>query len=148
MSSKRTRSKRQEPVTGTRAAEAAAAPPPADQDVGGVRAGRAGAPQTEARRATKASLLQRMLSGPEGATLATLAQATGWQAHTARAALTRLRQAGHAVERSRSEAGETVYRIHPAEGAAADLARAADEAAQVQTASADQKTSTSDEGAR
>ena len=40
-----------------------------------------------------------------------LEQATGWQPHTLRAAITRLRQAGHRVERSRSADGGTVYRI-------------------------------------
>jgi hypothetical protein len=64
-----------------------------------------------ARQPTKARLVQEMLARPEGATLAALTQATAWQAHTVRAALTRLRQTGHAVERSRSEAGETVYKI-------------------------------------
>lgn len=73
------------------------------------------------RRPTKAALIQQMLADPEGTTLAALAQATGWQAHTVRAALTRLRPAGPAVERSRSEAGETVYSIVSAGTDAASL---------------------------
>ena len=43
-------------------------------------------------------------------TLANLVAATGWLPHTTRAALTRLRQAGHVLEKIRGETG-TVYRI-------------------------------------
>ncbi|MFN4324204.1 MAG: DUF3489 domain-containing protein [Aeromonas media] len=42
---------------------------------------------------------------PEGATLAELVEATGWQQHTVRAALTGLRKKGHEVVRSKR--GET-----------------------------------------
>ncbi|WP_169791208.1 DUF3489 domain-containing protein [Rubellimicrobium mesophilum] len=71
------------------------------------------APEPATRRPTKAGHVQRLLARPEGATLADLRAATGWQPHTVRAALTRLRQAGLAIERSRSDAGRTVYRILP-----------------------------------
>ncbi len=62
-------------------------------------------------RPTKISRLQQMLQAPKGASLVQLCEALGWQAHTLRAALTRLRQVGHAVERSRSKEGLTTYRI-------------------------------------
>lgn len=78
----------------------------------------------EPSRPTKAGLLQQRLAGPGGATLADLMHATGWQAHTVRAALTHLRQAGHAVERSRSDEGGTVYRIRQP-SAASEVASAA-----------------------
>ncbi len=39
------------------------------------------------------------LGGAGGATLAEMAELTGWQPHTTRAALTRLRRRGHALER-------------------------------------------------
>ena len=42
--------------------------------------------------------------------LAAIVAATGWQAHSARAALTGLRQQGHAIERSKLD-GETRYAI-------------------------------------
>lgn len=74
-------------------------------------------------RVTKIALLQQMLRAPEGVSLSTMEEVTGWQAHTLRAALTRLRQAGHRVERNRSEEGATTYRI-----AAVDEAHAQDEA--------------------
>ena len=45
-----------------------------------------------------------------GATLAGIVAATGWQAHTARAALTGLRKKGHAIERFSAD-GVTRYRI-------------------------------------
>ena len=47
----------------------------------------------------------------DGATIVDLTQATGWLAHTTRAAITGLRKRGYAVTRARSEAGESVYRI-------------------------------------
>ncbi len=67
-------------------------------------------------RPTKLARLQAMLRAPAGASLPALREATGWQAHTLRAALTRLRHAGHTVKRGRSDEGVTTYRI--AEGAA------------------------------
>ena len=39
----------------------------------------------------------------QGATVAELTQATGWQAHTARAMLTGLRKKGHAIERRKRD---------------------------------------------
>jgi hypothetical protein len=52
-----------------------------------------------------------LLRRADGATIVDLTQATGWLAHTTRAAITGLRKRGYAVTRERSEAGESVYRI-------------------------------------
>ena len=52
------------------------------------------------------ALLQR----EEGASLAELTQATGWQAHSARAFLTGLKQKGHIITRDKDEGGSR-YRI-------------------------------------
>ncbi len=52
------------------------------------------------QRQNKRSLVLGMLRRQEGASLAAIADATGWQAHTVRAALTGLRKRGHAVERT------------------------------------------------
>jgi hypothetical protein len=71
----------------------------------------------EVRPATKQALIIDLLRREGGVTLADLVAATGWLEHTTRAALTRLRQAGFAVERSKDEAGRSVYRIAPAGGA-------------------------------
>jgi predicted ArsR family transcriptional regulator len=80
-----------------------------------------------AAKVTKAGKLQALLTTPEGATLAGLCDALGWQSHTVRAALTRLRQAGHSVERGRAGDGRTVYRIVPiGSGEAPDASSDAD----------------------
>ncbi len=54
---------------------------------------------TETQKTTKATLLRRLLERDGGATLAEICAATGWQAHSARAALTGLRKGGTTVER-------------------------------------------------
>src|SRR3954470_3024178 len=60
---------------------------------------------------TKQAAVIGLLQREQGATLADLVDATGWLAHTTRAALTRLRQAGHVIEKGKDETGATVYRI-------------------------------------
>ncbi|WP_407519055.1 DUF3489 domain-containing protein [Methylobacterium oryzisoli] len=60
---------------------------------------------------TKKAQLLVLLQRPEGATLAQLMASTEWLAHSTRAALTRLRQAGHLIIRSTSQHGESTYRI-------------------------------------
>ena len=59
---------------------------------------------------SKRDVLIQALSAPTGATNAALATLTGWQPHTVRAALTRLRQQGHAIERNVVD-GSSRYRI-------------------------------------
>ena len=61
-------------------------------------------------RATKQALIIGLLQRQEGATLADLVAATGWLPHTTRAALTRLRQGGHVLDKTTGESG-AVYRI-------------------------------------
>jgi hypothetical protein len=57
-------------------------------------------------------LIIKMLSTAEGATIATLMDATGWLSHTTRAALTGLRKRGFVIERRRGEgAVAPTYRI-------------------------------------
>ncbi len=62
---------------------------------------------------TKQALVVGMLERDGGATLDDLVAATGWLRHTTRAALTRLRQAGHVLDKVKGETGATVYRIGP-----------------------------------
>ena len=63
-------------------------------------------------RATKGDCLVQLLKARAGKDIATLSTELGWQPHTTRAALSRLRKAGYAVERlPRSEAGGARYRI-------------------------------------
>ncbi len=64
-------------------------------------------------RLTKIAKVQSMLSRPSGATIDAPCKATGWQAHSVRAALTGLRKAGHEIERSEadSKTGKSVYHL-------------------------------------
>ena len=62
------------------------------------------------KRPTKQSMVLDLLHGERGVPLAVIVAATGWQVHSARAALTGLRQQGHAIERSKID-GETRYAI-------------------------------------
>ena len=71
-------------------------------------------PATNRAPGTKQALVLELLQRNEGASLAELVAATGWLAHTTRAALTRLRQSGHKLQKEKRETGETAYRIAPA----------------------------------
>ena len=69
------------------------------------------AAKPETKRKIKKALLIELLSRPQGATVNDMVEATGWLPHTVRAALTRLRQAGHRIDRQDSEETGSVYRI-------------------------------------
>ncbi len=63
------------------------------------------------RKTALITLLQRL----EGATLQQICETFGWLPHSARAALSGLRKAGHGIERrARSEGEDAIYRIIPA----------------------------------
>ena len=66
---------------------------------------------TAPRSGSKQALIVALLSRGEGATLADLTTATGWLPHTARAALTGLRQKGYALTSSKEVGGARTYRI-------------------------------------
>jgi hypothetical protein len=57
----------------------------------------ANSPAASGQANTKVATLIALLSGPEGATLDEIVTATGWQPHTTRAALTRLKARGYTV---------------------------------------------------
>jgi hypothetical protein len=67
-------------------------------------------PRAGSKIETVIGLLQR----DEGATLAVMAEATGWLPHTARAALTGLRKKGHVITKTKREK-VTVYQIAQAQ---------------------------------
>lgn len=69
--------------------------------------------QTTAPTETKAAILRKLLTRKAGADLDTLQAATGWQAHSVRAALSGLRKAGLTIDRTApTKPGDTaVYRI-------------------------------------
>jgi hypothetical protein len=69
------------------------------------------APATDRARGTKQALVLGLLQRKQGASLAELIAATSWLPHTTRAALTRLRQNGHDLEKEKRDTGETLYRI-------------------------------------
>lgn len=62
---------------------------------------------------TKAAMVRRLLSRKSGVDLAALQDATGWQPHSVRAALSMLRKQGYGVDRKppKTEGGAPVYRI-------------------------------------
>jgi DNA-binding transcriptional regulator PaaX len=62
---------------------------------------------------TKSAMLRKMLQARAGAGLSRLCEATGWQQHSVRAALSRLRKAGYTIElrEAAKTGGEARYRI-------------------------------------
>lgn len=61
---------------------------------------------------TKTEIVRAMLARPKGATIDAICKATGWQAHSVRAALSRFRKAGYTVDRHATDSGKaSVYRI-------------------------------------
>ena len=62
---------------------------------------------------TKSDRVKRLLSRKSGADLAALQDATGWQSHSVRAALSTLRKAGYTIEKTepKVEGGAVVYRL-------------------------------------
>lgn len=55
--------------------------------------------QIDRKRATKGDRLIQLLKARSGCDIATLSGKLGWQPHTTRAALPRLRKAGYAIEK-------------------------------------------------
>jgi Protein of unknown function (DUF3489) len=69
--------------------------------------------QPRSREGTKEALLIALLRRPEGATIAQAIEATGWQPHTVRGAISGAlkKKRGLEVTSAKNEAGERVYRI-------------------------------------
>lgn len=64
-----------------------------------------------ARRAdSKIARVIALLNRKNGASLAEMMEATGWQSHSTRAALTGLKKKGHVIERTKRD-DVTCYRI-------------------------------------
>jgi hypothetical protein len=64
----------------------------------------------QARPSGKLGAILAAVAGPDGASLVELADAAGWQRHTTRAALTRLRQRGFDIRLETSD-GRKAYRL-------------------------------------
>jgi hypothetical protein len=90
-------------------APAAPADEPAAAEAGGVAEPR----RPRSREGTKEALLIALLRRPEGATVAQVIEATGWQPHTVRGAVSGAlkKKRGLAVTSEKGENGERVYRI-------------------------------------
>jgi len=69
--------------------------------------------QPAQRAGTKQAMLIAMLQKPEGATIAELAAATGWQAHTVRGAMSGVlkKKLGLPISAKKVEGGGTVYKL-------------------------------------
>jgi hypothetical protein len=74
------------------------------------RAAKVRSPATPARPSKKAAIVT-LLQQPNGAAISDLTAATGWQAHSVRAALTGLRKEGKELVRAKDAAGVTHYRL-------------------------------------
>ena len=61
-------------------------------------------------RSTKISAVVALLQRTEGAALSEITEVTGWQKHTARAALTGLKKKGHTIGKAKVD-GATRYTI-------------------------------------
>src|ERR1051325_3019279 len=72
-----------------------------------LKARSAGTPARPSKKAAILGLLQRS----KGAAISDLIAATGWQAHSVRAALTGLRKQGKELARDKDPAGVTHYRL-------------------------------------
>jgi hypothetical protein len=72
--------------------------------------GEASVPAAPARSSKKATILA-LLQRPTGAAIGDLTEATGWQGHSVRAALTGLRKEGKELVRVKDAGGVTHYRL-------------------------------------
>jgi hypothetical protein len=73
---------------------------------------KSGKPDTKGKAKTKNEQLIQLLSKSGGVRVSMLVERLGWQGHTVRAALSRLRKQGHEIATSKSAKGdEAVYAI-------------------------------------
>lgn len=72
-------------------------------------------PVAPKRTVSKQAILIELMTRPEGATLAQMVQATGWQAHTVRGCLagTLKKKLGLLIDSVKETNGERVYRVSP-----------------------------------
>ncbi|MEQ9661877.1 MAG: DUF3489 domain-containing protein [Parasphingopyxis sp.] len=71
---------------------------------------------TKAQAEPKSAIVTKLLKRANGATLANMTDATGWQPHSARAFLSTQRKKGVEIVRETRKSGESAYRIIKAEG--------------------------------
>lgn len=86
---------------------------PETNDPNALQVGQGGAAQadpTATKPPSKIAIILGLLQRSEGVTLEQMVEATGWQPHTTRAALTGLRKKGHNIARSKVD-DATSYNI-------------------------------------
>jgi hypothetical protein len=88
-------------------------PAPTTEPPATGRDGAAEPSRPRSREGTKEAMLIAMLRRPEGATIAQVIEATGWQPHTVRGAISGAlkKKRGLAVTSEKSDSGERVYNI-------------------------------------
>ncbi|WP_339716863.1 DUF3489 domain-containing protein [uncultured Sneathiella sp.] len=59
----------------------------------------------------KPDIILKLIKRSKGARMQDLQKATGWHAHSIRAALTGLRKQGIPIDRQKNTAGETIYKL-------------------------------------
>ena len=69
------------------------------------------APAMPSVRPSKKASILALLRRPQGAAISDLTEATGWQTHSVRAALTGLRKEGKELAQVKNEGGVTHYRL-------------------------------------
>ena len=70
-------------------------------------------PKSAGSKLTRSAQLRKLLTRKSGVTLAQLQKSFGWQPHTARAAISAQRKAGHEIERRDSEKGSVYRSVKP-----------------------------------
>lgn len=95
--------------------EASASPLSSDEegDRSSAKPPSSGPQSVSPRVGSKLADVIALLTRPEGASIDELTAATGWLAHTTRAALTGLRKRGIPVDRDKRSDGTTIYRNAP-----------------------------------
>jgi predicted ArsR family transcriptional regulator len=66
---------------------------------------------SENQTPSKKQSIQRLLRRRNGTTLADMIKATGWQPHSVRAAMSRIRKTGTVIDRTATKSGTSRYRI-------------------------------------
>lgn len=70
-----------------------------------------GQPAAEPKAGSKGEVVATLLSRPEGATVAQIVAETGWEPHTTRGYISRMKSSGQTIETTKTKGEPTVYRL-------------------------------------
>ena len=104
------KSRKTQPPKPARKTTRKSARPPAPKRLAKATPSRASKTAPPVRSSKKAAIVA-LLDRPNGAAISDLINATGWQQHSVRAALTGLRKEGKELVRSKDADGVTYYRL-------------------------------------